>query len=116
VWFERLKDTGDGYPDEVEYPTCEAAIDDAVKAHPGLKPWPRDAVMIVAARAGEADLKMMADIHPAECRDCNAKLHADTRSIKTATVFGNSVKFFCRDCVLFYIPTPTRIDGRGNPA
>lgn len=125
AWFDRLKDIGNGYPHEVEYWTCEAAIDDAVKAHPGLKPWPRDSITVVAARAGQADLTKMEDIFHAACRDCGCKLHADTRSVRTASEIlksggtghtGSEVKFFCRDCVLFYVPTPVAVDGRGNPA
>lgn len=71
-----------------------------------LKPWPRDAVMVIAADAGAADLPKMEGIEFAECRDCGAKLHADTKTVRRAFELparkGRPIKFFCCRCLPFY--------------
>lgn len=71
-----------------------------------LKPWPRDAVMVVACRAGEANLQKMEGIHPDKCRECSCAVHADTRTVRNAHShplgLGRPVKFFCVPCAELY--------------
>lgn len=67
-----------------------------------LKPWPKDAVMVVAAHAGEERREFMQSVVDAECRACGAKLRADGFSIREAEQMparmGRPVKFFCIPC------------------
>lgn len=106
AWFDALQRGVLVSPNVREYPNREAMDADAVDSHPGIKPFPEDQAIIVAARAGEADLTMMLDIHHCECRDCGQKLHADTFSVATMerhpTRNGRPIKFLCRDCILYY--------------
>lgn len=77
---------------------------------PPLKPWPRDAVMIVAANAGQERREQMEAVHVCRCRDCGAVLHADTFTLRTAEQFpevvrrGRPVMFFCLACHRSYAP------------
>lgn len=86
-----------------------------------LKTWPADAIMIVAANAGEEKREYMQSVVPAVCRDCGAALHADSFTIRTAEGLasrrGRPVLFFCIDCHLGYdVHTITEMhDHRGFP-
>lgn len=72
----------------------------------GLKPWPRDAVMVVAARARDARPELMEGVAVEQCRDCRAVLHADTFTVRTAWGMpqrvGRPVLFFCPACCAGY--------------
>jgi hypothetical protein len=72
----------------------------------GPLPWPSDAVMIVAARAGTENRAAMEGVNDATCRRCDAHLHADTRTIRTAEQLpqrmGRPVMFFCVECALLH--------------
>lgn len=67
-----------------------------------LKPWPRDAVMIVASLAGEEIRSHMEGVHKDACRDCGRAVHADTFTVRRAESLpqrhGRPVKFFCLPC------------------
>lgn len=68
-----------------------------------MKPWPRDAIMITAARAGEEKQEQMESPFPAYCRDCNASLMACSRTYETAKQISKRcdnrpIMFFCIDC------------------
>ena len=80
----------------------------ALGAEPGKLPWPDDAVIIVAANAGEEIRDHMEGIHPCACRRCQQALHADTRTVRHAYNLpsrrGRPVEFFCVDCVLQHDP------------
>lgn len=71
-----------------------------------LKPWPSDAVMIVAADAGTEIRANMDGVVKAECRDCGAELAADTYTVNAANALpirrGRPVMFFCSRCCVKY--------------
>lgn len=75
------------------------------------KPWPRDAINVIAARAGREIRERMEGVHPAACRDCGSAVHADTRTVRTAETHplrnNRPVAFLCRDCAAGYA-APTR--------
>lgn len=66
--------------------------------------WPADAVMIVAANAGEERRENMEGVVACSCRRCGQTLHADTKSIRVADQMperrGRPVKFFCVSCAV----------------
>jgi len=66
------------------------------------KRWPSDAIMIVAAPAGEEIQEKMESVVPATCRDCGCTVHADSYTIRRATSLpsrkGRPIKFFCINC------------------
>lgn len=69
-----------------------------------LKPWPRDAVMIIAANRGEEKREHMdAQVHVV-CRDCGKELAADSYTIATAAGLesrrGRPIAFLCTKCLL----------------
>lgn len=70
------------------------------------KDWPTDAVMIVAANAGEELRENMEAALPQTCRDCGTRLMADTHTIRKAqslpSCHGRPVKFFCIQCAMQY--------------
>jgi|GEM_PF-3583671 len=70
----------------------------------GSIPWPDDAVIIVAANAGEEIRERMQGIHPCACRRCGQALHADTFALQFAnglpSRLGRPVQFFCVDCAV----------------
>jgi hypothetical protein len=70
------------------------------------KPWPADAIMIVAANAFEENRANMESVVPAKCRDCGQALHADSKSIRFAEQMpvrrGRPILFFCIECHLNY--------------
>lgn len=108
-WFHRIvggtRNDAEGW---VEFDQTHESIAAAVAAHPGMVDWPRDVVMLVAARAGEALLAHMEGIAPGWCRDCDAPLHGDTKATRTLDGLRGDrpIKFVCLDCVLFYnLPT-----------
>jgi hypothetical protein len=67
-----------------------------------LKPWPSDAVMIVAANAGEENRANMEGVHPCVCRVCSRELAADKFSVRRAEQLpqrmGRPEMFFCAAC------------------
>lgn len=73
-------------------------------ASDGPLPWPRDAIMIVASRAGTENRAAMEGVVTVECRLCGVSCRADTRTIRTANNLperaGRPVKFFCVECAV----------------
>lgn len=71
-----------------------------------LKPWPADAVIIVAATAGTEDQAAMRGVHVAQCRDCRAEVHGDAFTFKRAHTFksrrGRPVEYLCCRCAMGY--------------
>ena len=67
-----------------------------------LKPWPRDAVVVIASLAGQERREVMEGVHTAACRDCGARLHADTFTVRRAETMpqrrGRPVAFLCLTC------------------
>lgn len=67
-----------------------------------MKNWPADAVMIVAANAGQQITAHMESEVPAKCRDCKADVVADSFTIREAEQLpsrhGRPIRFFCIDC------------------
>ena len=51
---------------------------------PPLKPWPGDAIMIVAECFGHENRANMEAVIEAECRDCGARLGVDSYTLRTA--------------------------------
>lgn len=84
------------------------------------KPWPNDALMIVAAKAGEEQREHMEAVHYAECRDCGCRLAVDTKSLRDADAHparhGRPVRFFCYPCSETYDLRMVGMlqDNRGN--
>lgn len=74
--------------------------------HTGKKPWPADAVMIVACRRGMENRAAMQGCLDATCRDCNTDLVADTRTFRAAMTMperkDRPVMFFCVECAIQY--------------
>lgn len=70
------------------------------------KPWPADAVMIIAAVKGRELRFNMESVVPAKCRDCGTDLAADSFSIRTAQNLpsrrGRPIKYFCIECCCKY--------------
>lgn len=52
-----------------------------------LKPWPSDAVMVVASIAGQENREAMSGVEEAICRDCFAELLVDPRTVEAAIAF-----------------------------
>ena len=48
----------------------DLSMSGAIQPVEGKLPWPADAVMIVAAKAGTERRERMESVVPAECRDC----------------------------------------------
>jgi hypothetical protein len=74
-----------------------------------LKPWPRDAVMIVAAFPDEARRDQMESCHAGTCRDCGREILYDGFSYHRAQQFTRlkanvvrPIKFFCVECAVKY--------------
>ncbi|MBX3444234.1 MAG: hypothetical protein KF774_17665 [Planctomyces sp.] len=67
-----------------------------------LLPWPADAVMIVAANAGEERRAKMEGIHRCACCHCWEILHADTAVVRHCQRSpwrdGRPIRFFCVEC------------------
>jgi hypothetical protein len=68
-----------------------------------LKPWPSDAVMIVAASPAVANVLVMHSPQDGQCRDCGAAVLYCSRSMSrarevAARTGGRPVRFFCIDC------------------
>lgn len=85
------------------------------------KPWPADAVMVVAKPEEEAARTPMEGRHPCRCRDCGALLVADTFAVRRAEGHplraGRPVKFFCHGCARGYaMPGPARVARTDKPA
>lgn len=77
------------------------------------KPWPADAVMVVAARAGQENRAAMSGADPAVCRDCEAALRFDPQTTAAALLMpernGRPVRFFCPPCAMTYDPRSIQI-------
>lgn len=69
-----------------------------------VKPWPDDAVMIVAPRVNERVEPCRGSMVRANCRECAAELAPDSWTIDRAAQFtcGRPVRFFCLGCVSEY--------------
>lgn len=74
-----------------------------------LKPWPGDAIMIIAADFGTENRVNMEAVIFTHCRDCEQALAADLRTLRVAETHpvrkGRPVKFFCVRCCVKYDPT-----------
>lgn len=72
----------------------------------GPLPWPADAVMIVAANAGEERRENMEGVVACSCRRCGQALNADTKTVRFADQMperrGRPVKFFCVPCAVLH--------------
>lgn len=81
-------------------------MSNAANKKPSKKPWPSDAIMIVAASAGEEIRENMESVVRTWCRDCGRLLHADSRCIREAGELdcrdGRPIKFFCVECCVKY--------------
>lgn len=70
------------------------------------KPWPRDAVMIVASPPEEAEIEKMEAIWGRDCRDCGRRLWVDTKTVREVFWLpvrrGRPIKFFCPECATRY--------------
>ncbi len=82
------------------------------------KPWPSEAVIIVAARAGDEKPDQMDGPFVANCRDCYGDLIADIHTVHKAehlpTRHGRPIEFLCVHCCLAY-ERPTELhDDRGR--
>lgn len=66
------------------------------------KPWPTDAVMIVASKAGMENRSQMEGTYVCNCRECSQVLHADTATVRLAENHklrrNRPVMFFCLNC------------------
>ena len=68
------------------------------------KPWPADAIVIVAALAGQERREQMDSVHEAACLDCGALVHYDGYTAERARAFplkisrGRPIKFLCVTC------------------
>ena len=72
-----------------------------------MKPWPNDAVMIVAAVEAEFNVSQIRGVPvECECRECGDALLADSWTIARAESMperrGRPVLFVCLDCVRGY--------------
>lgn len=71
-----------------------------------MKPWPKDAIMIVASLDGEEKRDQMESAVPVRCRDCKAVLMADSFTIRKAESLpsrhNRPIKFFCIRCFQNY--------------
>lgn len=70
------------------------------------KPWPSDAVMIVASIKGTEIRDRMEGVCSATCRDCGAELACDTYTQRVAEGLtsrrGRPVRHFCPPCAITY--------------
>ena len=70
------------------------------------KPWPSDAVMIVAANLGEEKRECMDSVVAGTCRDCGCPLGVDSWTIARAQALpsrhGRPVLYFCVACATLY--------------
>lgn len=71
-----------------------------------LKPWPADAVIIVAARKGTEVRRQMSGAFSAVCRDCGTIVRYDPRTRDAAETLperrGRAVAFLCVECHATY--------------
>lgn len=70
-----------------------------------MKPWPKDAVMLICATPESANRDHMESIHPGNCRICSQPIVYDGRTMRRAveleaeTSRGHRpIKFFCAPC------------------
>lgn len=93
------------------YPRVNAGESGSIVLRPGgptgahwqfVKPWPKDALMIVAANKGEELRERMQEVTDASCRLCQAALAVDAATILAAqnlpSRHGRPVQFFCIPC------------------
>ena len=67
-----------------------------------VKPWPSDAVMIVASPPCRSDVQKMESPTRQICRECGDQVLVDNLTLRRALThparFGRPVRFFCPDC------------------
>lgn len=72
------------------------------------KPYPNDALIIVASVAGTECRAKMEGVHDCTCRDCDTALRADTATVRRAEDHplrrGRPLAFLCRECNSRYGP------------
>lgn len=82
------------------------AIDQASPQLPGVKPWPTDAVIVVAAIAGQEIREHMEGVLVRNCSDCGQVLHADTRTARAAEELpsrhNRPIEYLCVECAVTY--------------
>lgn len=88
---------------------------------PASKPWPAEALIVVASPAGEEIRSQMEGVHPAPCRECGATVHADTFTVRRANShplrLGRPVEFVCLAChVVYDQSTITHAEHHNRPA
>ena len=70
------------------------------------KPWPADALIVVASVAGQEKREQMESVVHKTCRDCDAVLAADSFTIRRAENhpqrYGRQVQFLCVPCSVRY--------------
>jgi hypothetical protein len=76
-------------------------------SHAMLKPWPADAIMIVAASPESANVPAMDLPQPGQCRDCGAAVLYCSRTMAraqevAAKTGGRPIRFFCLGCASLY--------------
>lgn len=73
-----------------------------------LKPWPRDAVIVVCSYPATARRDHMESVVPTTCRDCGRDLVADGRTLRTAWGLpqrrGRPIECLCVECYRAYRP------------
>lgn len=70
------------------------------------KPWPIDAVIIIASRRGTEVRARMTDPAVEECRDCGVEVVVDTPSVSAAAAYpqrnGRPIAYLCIECAVTY--------------
>lgn len=70
------------------------------------KPWPVDAVMVVAALLGQEERHKMTGVVIHNCRECGRHVAVDPVSIEYAldhpARFERPVKYFCTECCILH--------------
>ncbi len=72
-----------------------------------MKAWPKDAVMIIAAKRGEEITEQMESAIYVTCRECGISLAADSKTIRRAEQLpflrnGRPIDFFCVECAMLH--------------
>jgi hypothetical protein len=97
--------------------------EDRCRATLKLKPWPADAIMVVAASPETANVPAMHSPQPGRCRDCGAAVLYCSRTMGraqevAAKTGGRPVLFFCMGCAKLYDVTTCNllVDHSGGKA
>lgn len=73
-------------------------------AHPNLKPWPADAMMVVAPNTGSEIRDAAEPTTLRMCRDCGTELTVRLSTIAAAEAddkrWGRPINFFCIPCAV----------------